>query len=160
MGDVEFGYVLDLGTEEEWVARRGEGVLLGGEPLREPPPERRTREGKLEVVVIESADPRWIAPHMGRLEQHVHRIRALGSAAISLCQVADTRADGMLTLWNTRAVDSAASQLIVRESGGHVVFPGCGDGPLDCPLDLEPHAPVVGARTQQGVDDLLAILAC
>ena len=159
MGDVDFGYVLDLGTDEEWVAQRGEGVLLGGEPLPEPPPERRTRDGRLEVVLIESSDPRWIAPRIEGLEQHVHRIRAYGSVAISLSQVAATRGDAMLTLWNTRAVDAAAAQLIVRESGGHVVFPGCGDGPLDFPLDLEPHAPVVGARTQQGVEDLLAVLA-
>ncbi|CAA9503674.1 MAG: Inositol-1-monophosphatase [uncultured Solirubrobacteraceae bacterium] len=158
MADVEFGYVLDLGTEEEWVARAGEGVLFCGEPLPDPPPERRTKDGKLEVVAIESSDPRWIAPHIGRLEERVHRIRAIGSVAISLCQVANTRVDGMLTLWNTRAVDCAAGQFIVRESGAHVVFPGCGDGPLDCPLDLEPHAPVVAARTEQGIEDLIGVL--
>src|SRR5690242_8341473 len=33
MADVAFGYVYDFGREEEWVARRGEGVLLDGEPL-------------------------------------------------------------------------------------------------------------------------------
>ena len=158
MSDAEFGYVLDLGTEEEWVARRGEGVLFNGDPLPASPPERRTKAGKLEVVAIESADPQWIAPHIGRLEEKVHRIRAYGSVAISLCQVAGTRADGMLTLWNTRAVDCAAGQLIVRESGGHVAFPDCGPGPLACALDLEGHSPVVAARTEQGIEDLLAVL--
>ena len=158
MADMEFGYVLDVGTDEEWVARRGEGVLFNGTPLPEVPPERRDADGKLEVVAIESADPRWIAPAAGRLQERVHRIRAVGSVAISLCQVASGRVDGMLTLWNTRAVDAAAAQLVVRESGGHVAFPGCGDGPLDFPLDLEPHAPVVAALTEQGLDDLLAVL--
>jgi myo-inositol-1(or 4)-monophosphatase len=157
MADVEFGYVLDAGTEEEWVARRGRGVLFNGAPLPEPPGERRNREGKLEIVAIESADPRWIAPHMERLEQRVHRIRAIGSVAISLCQISLSRVDGMLTLWNTRAVDAAAGQLIVRESGGHVAFPGC-ESSLRCPLDLEPHAPVLGARTEQGIQDLLDVL--
>jgi myo-inositol-1(or 4)-monophosphatase len=156
MGDVAFGYVADLGTDEEWVARRGEGVLFNDAPLGEPPPERRDRDGKLEIVAIESADPRWIAPHAEALESRVHRIRALGSVAISLCQVASARVDGMLTLWRTRAVDAAAGQLIVRESGGHVIFPGC---ELACPLDLEPHAPVVAALTERGLEDLVAVLA-
>ena len=31
MGDVAFGYVLDLGPEEEWWARRGEGAWLDGD---------------------------------------------------------------------------------------------------------------------------------
>lgn len=158
MGDMEFGYVLDMGTEEEWVARRGAGVLFNGEPLPEPPPERRTKDGKLEIVLIESSDPTWIAPHIRRLEERVHRIRAIGSVAISLSQVANVRVDGMLTLWRTRAVDCAAAQLVVRESGGHVAFPGCGDGPLECPLDLDPHAPIVAARTEQGLEDLIAVL--
>jgi myo-inositol-1(or 4)-monophosphatase len=157
MADVAFGYVLDLGTEEEWVARLGEGALYNGQPLPDPPPERRNKAGKLELVAIESADPRWIAPHMDRLTQHVHRIRAIGSVAISLCQVAMTRVDGMITLWHTRAVDCAAGQLIVRESGGRVAFPGC-ETPLSAPLDLEPHAPIVAARTDAGVLDLIAVL--
>src|SRR5258705_4933581 len=61
MGDVAFGYVHDFGTGEEWVGRRGRGVLLDGRPLREPPGERRDDHGRLEIVAIESADPRWIA---------------------------------------------------------------------------------------------------
>jgi myo-inositol-1(or 4)-monophosphatase len=158
MADVAFGFVVDLGTGEEWVARRGAGVLLNGAPLPAVPPERRDSDGRLEVVAIESADPRWIARSVGALEEHAHRIRALGSVAISLCQVASGRVDGMLTLWRTRAVDAAAAQLIVRESGGHVAFPGC-DEPLGFPLDLDPHAPVVAALTEAGLEQLASIIA-
>jgi myo-inositol-1(or 4)-monophosphatase len=158
MADVAFGYVFDLGTEEEWTARRGEGVLFGGEPLPAQPPERRDSDGRLEVVAIESADPRWIARAIDPLEEHVHRIRALGSVAVALCQLAGARVDGMVTLWRTRAVDAAAAQLIVREAGGCVAFPGC-DPPLGFPLDLEPHAPVVGALSEDGLARLTAIAA-
>src|ERR687890_123210 len=59
MGDMEFGYVFDFGPDEEWVARRGEGVLLNGDPMPEAPPPRHN-DGRLELVAIESADPRWI----------------------------------------------------------------------------------------------------
>src|SRR3954468_10587083 len=33
MADVAFAFVHDFGSEEQWVARRGEGVLLSGERL-------------------------------------------------------------------------------------------------------------------------------
>src|SRR3982750_4080672 len=33
MGDVHFAYVYDFGSGEEWVARRGEGAMVNGEPL-------------------------------------------------------------------------------------------------------------------------------
>jgi myo-inositol-1(or 4)-monophosphatase len=157
MGDVAFGYVLDLGPEEEWWARRGEGAFLDGTRL-DPPGERRTRDGKLELVAIESADPRWLAASSDALCDVAHRLRAMGSIAISLCQVAETRVDGMATLWKSRAVDCAAAQLIVRESGGFVRFPGM-DDPLGAPLDLEPRAPVVAARTPEALEELAELPA-
>jgi myo-inositol-1(or 4)-monophosphatase len=55
-------------------------------------------------------------------------------------------------------VDVAAAQLVVRESGGVVAFGGCAE-PLGAPLDLEPRAPVVAARTQATLDALVEIVA-
>src|SRR4051794_12053518 len=152
MGEVAFGYVLDLGPDEEWWARRGEGAFLDGQRL-DPPPERRNSRGKLELVAIESANPRWIVKSGEELERVAGRVRAIGSIAISLCQVAATRVDGMATLWKCRAVDAAAAQLIVRESGGLVAFTAM-DDPLAAPLDLEPRSPVVAARTPQALAEL------
>src|SRR5438132_11191162 len=61
MADVRFGYVFDLGPGEEWTATRGGGAFLNGERLDDPMPERRTHNGLLELVAVESADPRWLA---------------------------------------------------------------------------------------------------
>ncbi len=61
MDDVAFGFVYDFGPAEEWWARRGEGAWLDGERLDRSLGERRGRDGKLEVLGIESADPRWVA---------------------------------------------------------------------------------------------------
>src|SRR5215470_154893 len=60
MADVRFGYVLDLGTDEEWWARSGEGAFLDGDPI-DAAPERRTDDGRLELVAIESASTRPLA---------------------------------------------------------------------------------------------------
>src|SRR4051812_9242059 len=156
MADVAFGYVHDFGTGEEWVARRGEGVMLNERPLPEPPGERRDDDGRLEIVAIESADPRWIARSAGDLAEVAHRFRALGTVAVALCQLAPTRVDGFVTLWRTRAVDVAAAQLIVRESGALVAFPAF-DDPLGAPLDLHPHSPVIAARTPEALERLRAV---
>ncbi|MCW2966808.1 MAG: hypothetical protein JWM71_580 [Solirubrobacteraceae bacterium] len=152
MADVVFGYVLDLGPEEEWWARRGEGAFLDGERL-DPPDERRTESGKLELVAIESASPHWIGAAGDELERSVGRVRVIGSMAIALCQVAACRVDGMASLWRCRAVDVAAAQLIVRESGGLVAFTQM-DEPLSAPLDLEPRSAVVAARSPQALAEL------
>jgi myo-inositol-1(or 4)-monophosphatase len=158
MADVAFGFVHDLGPSEEWRAIRGGGAFLNDVPV-DPQAERRTPDGRLELVAVESADPRWLASASDDLQRVTRRIRALGSIAVSMCQVAATRVDGMASLWNCRAVDAAAAQLIVRESGGEVAFVGAADGPLSAPLDLVPHHPVVAARTPAALDELLALPA-
>jgi myo-inositol-1(or 4)-monophosphatase len=156
MADVVFGYVYDLGPGEEWVAERGAGATLDGERLDPSLGERRNRAGKLELVGIESADPRWLRDSADALVDAVHRVRAMGTIAVTLCQVAAARLDGMTTLRGSRAVDAAAAQLIVREAGGHVCFPACAT-PLGAPLDLVPHSPVVAARTPEGLRELAAV---
>ena len=157
MGDVTFGYVYDLGPGEEWVAERGAGARLDGERLDATIGERRSREGKLELVGIESADPRWLRDAVDALVETTHRLRAMGTIAVTLCQVAGARLDGMTTLRRSRAVDAAAAQLIVREAGGHVAFTACED-PLGAPLeDLAPISPVVAARTPEGLRELARV---
>src|ERR687893_696762 len=49
MADVAFGYVFDLGPGEEWRATRGGGAFLDDEALADGPPERRRRDGRLEL---------------------------------------------------------------------------------------------------------------
>jgi myo-inositol-1(or 4)-monophosphatase len=150
MADVVFGFVQDFGPDEEWVAWRGGGAQLDGAPLDPSLTERRTRDGKLEVLGIESADPRWVVQSADALAEAAHRLRAIGAIAVSLCQVAGGRFDAMASLKRCRAVDAAAAQLIVREAGGQVAFIAY-DDPLAAPLDLEPRSPVIAARTREGL---------
>lgn len=138
MADVEFAYVYDFGSSEEFTARRGEGARLGAEPLR-----AAGALPGLEVVGMESTKPEWIAPLVAALRGRAFRVRALGSIAISLCWVAAGRFDGMLTARDCRSVDAAAAQLIAREAGGSVCFGEL--APAGAPLALDARYPLAGA---------------
>ena len=158
MADVEFAFVHDFGPDEEWWARRGQGARLNERLLDPELQERRNHDGRLEVLGIESADPRWVAASIDALLETAYRLRALGTIAASLCQVAAARFDGMVSLRRSRGVDAAAGQLIVREAGGVVSFPWCSD-PLAAPLDAAPSSPVVAARSADTVRALERIPA-
>jgi len=158
MADVACGLVADLGSGERWTAIRGAGARLDGAPLRGPERERRSADGRLELVAIESADPRNVLASGDALAASVHRLRAIGALALALCWVGGGRVDAMASLWRCRAIDVAAGQLVVRESGGLVAF-GDGPDPLAAPLDLEPHVPVVAARSAEGLADARALPA-
>jgi len=158
MADVAFAYVYDFGAGEEWTAVRGAGALLDGVPLDPALPERRAADGRLELLGIEQADPRWVAASLEQLEATTRRLRVIGAIAVTLCQVAAARLDGMVSLLDCRAVDAAAAQLIVREAGGFVAFPRC-DEPLSAPLDVAARSPVVAARSRETLAALAAVPA-
>jgi myo-inositol-1(or 4)-monophosphatase len=153
MADIAFGYVRDLARGEEWAARRGAGATLDGRPLPVDTPERRTDDGRIEILAIESASPRWVTPATAELERLAYRLRAIGSIALALCQVAAGRADAMATLWKTRSIDAAAGQLIVRESGGAVAF-GAGER---APLELDARYALAAAREPGTLEQLRAL---
>jgi myo-inositol-1(or 4)-monophosphatase len=154
MEDVEFAYVHDFGTGEEFVARRSGGATLDGHPLDA---ETVGETGAmLEVVGLESARPDWLSPVIAELERKVYRVRIVGSIAVSLCYVAATRFDGMASSNVCRSVDAAAAQLIAREAGAFVSF--LGQGGVEAPLDLSARYRVVAARTPEGLDTLARAL--
>jgi len=138
MADVEFGFVHDFGADEEFVARRGEGAMLGDAPARVA-----VAAEKLEVVGLESAEPQWALPALEALAGKAYRLRVVGSIAITASYVAAGRFDAMLSLRSCRSVDAAAAQLIVREAGGAVAF---GDLALEgATLDLDARYPIAAA---------------
>lgn len=150
MADVEFGFVHDFGAGEEFVARRGGGASLGGEPAAVA----ATDGPMLEVVGLESAEPEWSLPVLEGLRGKVYRLRVVGSIAITASYVGAGRFDGMLSSRPCRSVDAAAAQLVVREAGGAVAF---GDlGLEDAALALDARYPIAAARSEAALDTLLA----
>jgi myo-inositol-1(or 4)-monophosphatase len=148
MDDVVFGYVFDFGTREEWTATRGKGAFVDGRPLTELP------KDELEILSFEATTTAYVAESAAGFEGVAHRLRVMGSLAITLCHLAAGRIDGVVSLKNARSVDIAAAQLLVRERGLSIELP---DAPPfgAAPLDLVPRSRVAAA----GNPDLCARLA-
>jgi myo-inositol-1(or 4)-monophosphatase len=112
MGDVHFGYVYDFGSGEEWTARRGEGAWLDGEPLGAVRPKER-----IEILNFEATLTSLVAERAAAFSGIAHRLRVMGSLALSLCHLAAGRVDAVCSLKEARSVDIAAAQLLCREVG-------------------------------------------
>jgi len=148
MADVLLGIVRDHGTGEEWLAERGRGALLGGTPLGPRPPLDPRR---LQLLMMEGATPARVARAAGRLDGRVRRLRALGSLALSLCHTAAGRADAMVGLGPARAVDVAAAQLVVQETGLLVGVPHPEDLAAT-PLDMAARFRMTAAHDYETID--------
>jgi myo-inositol-1(or 4)-monophosphatase len=142
MGDVVFAYVYDFGFREEWTAARGGGALLDGSPIVERP------KDELEIVSFEATTAAYVSQNAARFDGVAHRLRIMGSLAITLCHLAAGRLDGVVSLKPARSVDIAAAQLLVREQGLAIELP---DAPplLGAPLDLEGRSRVAAAGNEE-----------
>jgi len=150
MADVEWGFVHDFGAGEDFVAARGLGATLNGEPML-----ARGPGYGLEVVGLEATKPEWILPLVAGLRGKAYRLRGVGSLAITLCYVAGGRFDGMLSARDCRSVDVAAAQLIAREAGASVKF---GHLPLDrVDLDLAARFPIAAGLDEEMLGTLLEV---
>lgn len=143
MDDVSFGFVHDFGAGEEWVAERGLGARLGDAPLDGPGPKQT-----VEILALEGTTTEAVADVVDGLRGVAHRVRVMGSLALSLCHLAEGRVDAVCCLKPARSIDIAAAQLVVRERGCAIdLFE---DPPFgDAPLDLGQRSRVVAAATPE-----------
>jgi myo-inositol-1(or 4)-monophosphatase len=148
MGDVEFAFVHDFGSGEEWTARRGEGALLNGEPLGPQRPKDR-----IEILSFEATLTAEVADKAAAFTGVAYRLRIMGSLALSLCHLAAGRVDAVCSLKPYRSVDVAAAQLLVREQG-LVVENADGGAFLEAPLDLVARSRIAAA----GTDDVCRLV--
>jgi myo-inositol-1(or 4)-monophosphatase len=144
MGDVEYGYVYDLGSGEEWTALKGGGAFLNGERLGGVRP-----KDDIELLQFEATVTDLVADRIESFRGIAERVRVMGSLALSLCHLAAGRVDAVCSLKPARSVDIAAAQLLIRECGLAVDLPEA--PPFErAPLDLEGRSRIVAAGTQDG----------
>jgi myo-inositol-1(or 4)-monophosphatase len=153
MRDVDFGFVHDFGTEEEWTATRGDGARLNGLLLDGELPKER-----VEVLAFEATRTASVAEKAAAVVGFAHRLRIMGSLALSLCHLAAGRIDAVCSLKPARSVDIAAAQLLVRERG--LAIDLFEDPPFEAaPLDVEGRSRVVAAGTAELCQKLAAALS-
>jgi myo-inositol-1(or 4)-monophosphatase len=127
--DLLFGIVHDPIRDETFVAQRGRGATLNGDPIRS------SATPDLEYALLATGFPYDRRQHLdfylSFVADFIHRsqgIRRNGSAALDLCYVACGRLDGFWE-WKLHPWDTAAGVLVVQESCGTVSdFSG---GPFD-----------------------------
>ena len=153
MADVDFGFVHDFGTGEEWTAARGEGARLDGSLLDGDIP-----KDPIEILSFEATRTDLVAQKAGAFVELADRLRIMGSLALSLCHLAAGRVDAVCSLKPARSVDIAAAQLLVRERGLAIELPD--DPPFgEARLDLEGRSRVVAAGTPHACRQLAAALS-
>jgi myo-inositol-1(or 4)-monophosphatase len=152
--DVHFAYVYDFGSGEEWTARRGEGAWLDGEPLGAVRP-----KDEIEILSFEATLTSLVAEHAAAFSGIAHRLRVMGSLALSLCHLAAGRVDGVCSLKAARSVDIAAAQLVCREVG---IALELFDDPRpfgEAELDLEGRSRIAAAGTPEACRRIAAALS-
>ncbi len=153
MDDVTFGFVHDFGSGEEWTARRGEGAWLNGEPLGAVRP-----KDEIEILSFEATRTSLVARDAPTVADLAHRLRIMGSLALSLCHLAAGRVDAVCSLKPARSVDIAAAQLLCREVGLAVELFDVEEPFGAAPLDLEQRSRVVAAGSDDACRRIAAAL--
>ena len=154
MGDVDFAFVHDFGSGEEWTARRGGGAFLNGEPLGPQRPKER-----IELLAFEATLTREVADKAAAFNGIAYRFRIMGSLALSLCHLAAGRLDAVCSLKSYRSVDVAAGQLLVREQGLAIANADGDARFLDAPLDLVPRSRIAAAGTDEVCRQVIGALS-
>ena len=153
MGDVHFGYVYDFGTGEEWVARRGEGATLNGEPLTVRP--KDTIEILRFEATLTSLDrARCAEGRRARVPAADHGL----ARALALPSRRRPRRCGVLA--ERRALGRhRAAQLLVREAGLAIELFDDPRSFAEAELDLEGRSRVAAAGTPALCRQLAAALS-
>jgi myo-inositol-1(or 4)-monophosphatase len=152
LADVEFGYVRDFGSGEEWTAERGGGAFLDGRSIAGLSPKE-----EIELLSFEATMTHFVAGKAAAFLDLAPRLRIMGSLALSLCHLAAGRVDAVVSLRPIRSVDIAAAQLLVREQGLAIELPSLPSFG-EAPLDVGSHSRVVAARTPAECERLAAAL--
>jgi myo-inositol-1(or 4)-monophosphatase len=152
MGDVVFGFVHDFGTGEEWTATRGGGAWLNGSALDGQRPKER-----IEMLSFEATETASVSEKAAAMVGVAHRLRVMGSLALSLCHLAAGRVDAVCSLKRIRSVDIAAAQLLLLEQGLAIELPD--DPPFEVALlDTVARSRVVAGGSPEVCAEIYAAL--
>lgn len=146
LSDVGYGIVKNIATGDLFIADKGHGAFLNNQQFVVP--DVPSNDILLSLTLGKNIDE---VTH--KLSQG-HVIRSLGCASLEMCMVATGALDGYIVGKEfMRVTDIAASALILREAGGHIV--NFHDEPLDMNLSLDERAGFIAAGSQTIINKVL-----
>jgi myo-inositol-1(or 4)-monophosphatase len=152
LADAFAGLVLNLNTGEQWTAIRKQGAWRDGQPVHVM---GRADRSRLELLGLEST-PRALKAAQPLVERS-SKIRILGSMALSIALTSAGAFDVFCAPIPVRVFDTAASLLLLRETGGAAsTLTGEPLEPLRC--DLATRSTVLCAPTRELHAEALGIL--
>jgi myo-inositol-1(or 4)-monophosphatase len=155
LGDTVAGVVRNLAGGEVYSAVRGEGARLDGAPLQ--PLTVALHEGRLPVLLLEAVSRPALIVELAPLLRRVGRVRMMGAAALSLCQVASGAATALVSTAGMRSFDCAAALLVLRESGALVTNEN-GESIWGVPAGLATRVRLVASRSPGVHQTVLSLL--
>jgi fructose-1,6-bisphosphatase/inositol monophosphatase family enzyme len=149
LSSVDVGLVRNIPTGQTYRVQAGEGATLDGEPIE--PVEYDAETAALSGAVARDRDPQALVDALERGD--FRDFRHLGSATLEMCFVAQGALDVYYHPTQAlRVMDVAASTLVVREAGGHVLD-AAGDA-LDMPLGMKTRRSVLALGDRRALNHL------
>ena len=113
---------------------------------------------EVEILSFEATRTSLVAKDAPKVADLAHRLRIMGSLALSFCHLAAGRVDAVCSLKPARSVDIAAAQLLCRELGLAVDLFDVQEPFGAAPLDLEQRSRVVAAGSDAVCQRIAAAL--
>jgi len=112
VSSLEFGYVMNLVTGDEYYAFRGKGAFKNGKRLSK-------KNGGSRRVLFEAKRNVGLGAILASLRHLLgaSRVRMMGCAAIDCCLVAEGAFDKFVFIGKARVVDVLAGKIIAEEAG-------------------------------------------
>ena len=153
LSGVVAGLVMNLYTGEAYRAERNKGAWLGARRISSA----QSRPVSEAMVSIDIGKGAPLGGIEGVIRQAGH-LRQMGSAALSLCQLATGLIDAHVDMRDmVRPTDVAAGLLILKEAGGAYAIDGTRDGDLE--LRRDKTLRLVAASTPWTLREILKIIA-
>ncbi len=161
-GDVVCGFILAIASSDEYYALKGRGAYHNRKKIK--PVHRLPTAGSpaFRTLAIECGDIEFIKTLISNFKrEQVYKSRLLGSAALSLCFLADGAIDGLIFAQpgGARSLDSAAGYLIASEAGSHFSdLYGKEASIEESEISFASRINIAGARTEELLEKLLQIV--
>lgn len=149
LSDITIAFVKNFPTGDTYQAVKDRYATKNGEEIRVSDVKQASKATLSTYLYRSSRD-------MNNIYSNVRRMRIMGAIAIEMCFVAEGIYDVFLDTQAVRVLDIAASQLIIKEAGGHIS--DINSNRLSAQIDLHEKTTIVAAPNEKLQEDIIRLL--